>query len=210
MNEATMVKNEIIMIEGKFIKVKRFKALFWAVILMVVIPACIALICYDKEFGVSYLFELYCNIGLISGVLWAIIWFVTWAVRRETEKMIASLAICVTNKRVWGKFIQGVNAVGVDLPLSAISAVTLVNTDTIGLATSGGQFSIPYLANRDKVYEVIKNLINELATRKEEPEGQNKTVDVVEEIRKFKRLCDEGIITVEEFNEKKRRLMQDN
>ena len=41
----------------------------------------------------------------------------------------------------------------------------------------------------------------------ESSSGQNATIDVTEQIRKFKGLLDDGIITQEEFNLKKKELL---
>lgn len=80
--------------------------------------------------------------------------------------------------------------------------------ENIAIATASGMIIFPHLENRDKVVEVLSGLIAE--RQKNQPvqtiarEAPQTSAD---EIVRYKELLDQGIITQEEFNAKKRQLL---
>lgn len=96
----------------------------------------------------------------------------------------------------------------VDLPIDKISAVAISKPlSAVSVATSSGSIRFFLLSNYKEVYDEISNL---LQTRQTQPKEKNKTqVDnsQVEEIKKYKELLDNGIITQAEFDEKKKQLL---
>lgn len=103
-----------------------------------------------------------------------------------------------------------------NMPIDAISSVA-VNTglfQSITLTCAGNSYSITYIENCQEVYDVINKLINEKRRQPTkvniEPIVQNNssaTEDVTEQIRKYKQLLDEGIITQEDFDAKKKQIL---
>lgn len=112
-----------------------------------------------------------------------------------------SCSMVITDKRVYGKATFGHQ---VDLPLDMISAASTGLFKSVGVSTASGRISFWLLENKDELYSAITNLL--LERQKGETTTTNKS-DSVDEIKKFKELLDNGIITQEEFNEKKKQLL---
>ena len=106
-------------------------------------------------------------------------------------------------KRVYGKTSFGKR---VDLPLDVVSAISLSWFKGIAVATASGRISFLLIKNRDELYRVVSELLIKRQGKQsvivhEQIHGN------AEEIRKYKELLDEGIITQEEFAAKKQQLM---
>jgi len=111
----------------------------------------------------------------------------------------------VTDKRVYGKTILGKR---VDIPLDSISSISLtfILFSGISVASSSGLISFYFVEQRNKIHEVMSNLLIERQNNKNKPvvDGKNDTAD---ELKKFKCLLDSGVITQEEFEAKKKQLL---
>ena len=119
---------------------------------------------------------------------------------------ISKNQIVVTDKRISGKSAFGKQ---VDLPIDSVSAVfSLRLIKGLSISTASGRVSFWAIRNRDEIYKVISGLI--IAR-------QNKTIETVsaaqgsggytEELKKIKELLDCGVITQEEFEAKKKQLL---
>ena len=115
------------------------------------------------------------------------------------------MQITVTDKRVYGKTIFGRQ---VDLPIDSISAVGSGMFNKIVVATSSGKIKFLFIENSQAVREEIVKLIMQ---RQEEKKIEKTTVETktsnVEEIKNYKELLDSGIITQEEFDQKKKQIL---
>ena len=114
--------------------------------------------------------------------------------------------VTVTDKRVYGR-----NGLGkkVDVSLGDISLVRLASHKGVEIVTDTKTIRFPFLKNRKMIYEEI----NKLLTEKDKPqvsetldEGVKTSVNI-EEIKKYKELLDMGAITQEEFDAKKKQLL---
>lgn len=120
--------------------------------------------------------------------------------------MVAKTEMTITNKRVYGKAMFGKR---VDLPVDSISAVGTSMLKGIAVATSSGRIKFLGISNRDEIHKVLSDLI---VDRQEKPvsntvvkqEVQQSSAD---ELKKYKELFDQGIITQEEFDAKKKQLL---
>ena len=112
-----------------------------------------------------------------------------------------SCSMVITDKRVYGKATFGHQ---VDLPLDMISAASTGLFKSVGVSTASGRISFWLLEKKDELYSAITNLLLE---RQKEKTIVTEKSDSVDEIKKFKELLDSGIITQEEFNEKKKQLL---
>lgn len=165
----------------------------------------------DPEYGISY-FELlidslcfsreeYIGILVYIGILFVLLGFFF-------NFMMSKCAITITDKRVIGKANFGKR---VDLPLNQISAVGQGIMSSIAIATSSGRIHFWFLDNRDEVFEGLSDLIKNFQIQKtdftniETPIIQQ--TSNADELKKFKELLDSGVITQEEFDEKKRQLL---
>lgn len=119
--------------------------------------------------------------------------------------IICKMQITVSDKRVYGKTIFGRQ---VDLPIDSISAVGSGMFNKIVVATSSGKIKFLFIENSQTVREEIVKLIMQ---RQEEKKIEKTTVETktsnVEEIKNYKELLDSGIITQEEFDQKKKQIL---
>lgn len=119
--------------------------------------------------------------------------------------MICKIQITVTDKRVYGKTYFGRR---VDLPIDSISAIGSSMFNGIAVATSSGKISFAFIENSQLVREEILNL---LVLRQEEKKKESSPALMqtsnVDELKKYKELLDSGIISQEEFDQKKKQLL---
>ena len=116
--------------------------------------------------------------------------------------------ITVTDKRVYGKAAFGKR---VDLPFDKISAVSMCAFKGIGVSTSSGQIKFLFCKNKNDVFKAISNLlINRQDNQVKQPEKaiiQEMPQSNADELKKYKELLDSGVITQEEFDAKKKQLL---
>jgi len=114
--------------------------------------------------------------------------------------------LIVTNKRCYGKTIFGKR---VDLPLDSVSAISTSLLKGISISTSSGRITFYGISNRDDMHKSLNALLVE---RQNNPftqpiikqEIQNSNAD---ELAKYKQLFDNGVITLEEYEAKKKQLL---
>jgi hypothetical protein len=107
---------------------------------------------------------------------------------------------------VYSAYVTGKASFGkqVDLPLSQISAISLGTFKSLTVATSAGSLHFWLIQNRDEVYNALSKLLSD---------SQNNSAKTIastifaDELRKYKELLDEGVITQEEFDAKKKQLL---
>ena len=136
-------------------------------------------------------------LGLVAGII-AICFWICFA-------RLCGSKITVTNKRVYGCSAFGKK---VDLPMDLISAVaTSATFNVICVATSAGQIKFYLVSNYSEIHHELSVLIS---ARQKEPAtviNPMKTESGADEIKKYKELLDQGIITQEEFDAKKKQLL---
>ena len=109
--------------------------------------------------------------------------------------------IIVTDKRVIGKTFFGKK---VDLPIDKISAVSSFSLlKGVGVATSSGVIRFAFVKNATEVNEALSSLLIE----RQSPNADEKQSSSVDDLRKWKNLLDEGVITQEEFETKKKQYL---
>ena len=110
---------------------------------------------------------------------------------------LSKMEMVITNKRVYGKVAFGKR---VDLPLDSISAVGVGALGAISIGTSSGRISFLIMKNNTELHKCINNLLilrQQKTTRRSD----------VEDLHKYKNLLDEGLISQEEFDAKKKQLL---
>jgi hypothetical protein len=117
-------------------------------------------------------------------------------------------SIVVTDKRVYGRAAFGKR---VDLPFDMISSVGSGFFNSISVATSSGRISFWLLSNRNEVFDAISRI---LMSRQENRKASMTTTikqeipkSNADELKKFKELLDSGIITQDEFDEQKKKIL---
>lgn len=125
------------------------------------------------------------------------------------HRLIIANELVVTDKRVYGKIALGKR---VDLPLDSISAVALTITllQGISISTSSGRISFYFIEKPKEIHKEISTLIinrqskinfNASTLKQETPQSN------ADELKKYKDLLDNGVITQEEFDQKKKQLL---
>ena len=128
------------------------------------------------------------------------------------KKTFDRVSIVVTNYKITGAygFKEQMN-----IPIDSISSVTMNSSfySAIGFTCAGNAYRMSYIENRKEIIEVVNKLIAERATNKGQysppptQTGQNSSSDIATELKKYKSLLDEGLITQEEYEAKKKQLL---
>ena len=137
------------------------------------------------------------NVLIIVGIAFIVLAIIAFLYFTRSE-------ITVTNKRVYGKAAFGKR---VDLPINSISAVGMSSFNGISVGTSSGRVSFLYISNSDEIHKAINDLVlnktdNNVTTIRQEMPQSN-----ADELKKYKELLDQGIISQEEFDAKKKQLL---
>lgn len=110
------------------------------------------------------------------------------------------MELTVTNKRIYGKTVFGRQ---IDLPLDSISAVSKGIFESINIATSSGKISFMYISNRDDIYKIITKILIDRQNNNKISNFESKA----DELKKYKELLDSNAITQEEYDKKKKELL---
>jgi len=191
------------LIEGKFSKTN-ILAIISAVIAVITLFYSIWWDSNIHSMGVSYYHECiqyyvpFLCFGIPMLILTAIFYF--W---------MSNCSLTVTNMRVYGQAAFGKR---VDLPFDMISATATGGFNSISVATSSGRISFWMLNNRNEAFDVISSVLIErqnkekiitaTTTIKQEIPQSN-----ADELKKYKELLDINVITQEEFDAKKKQLL---
>ena len=183
--------SEKILIEGKF---KERKAFFVLSIIYGVFAFLFILIAISSLYQFLIFTVVFGMLSLIFGVIH----------KTTSNKQIYELII--TESKVTGKFGKKHR---VDLPISKISAISVSYLNTVSIQTSSGVIELPGLINQMEVFECLSKLIekNQKTNLQDPQKATAPTVDTPEQIYKYKELLDNGIITQDEFDAKKKQLL---
>ena len=141
---------------------------------------------FDCPEGVGVFFYL----GTIALIVGIVTWF-----------QMSFCELTVTDKRVYGKAAFGKL---IDLPYDQISSVGTCFPRGVFAATSSGMVKFWLLTNQRDVYKAISTLLMERQNNTPVNAAINNNAD---ELKKYKELFDQGVITQEEFDAKKKQLL---
>lgn len=185
---------EKIIIKSEFVSTKTIQIIIW---MIGVVFALIELINDGGIYSLRVPIIRLVVIGVIAvfGIIATIV--NAWLSKNE---------ITVTNKRIYGKRAFGRR---VDLPIDSISAVGVSALKGLAVGTSSGKIKFHMIQNRDEIHKAISDLL--IVRQTEDRAAQKPTAAVqqsdADELAKFKKLLDDGIITQEEFDAKKRQIL---
>lgn len=122
---------------------------------------------------------------------------------------MSKMELTVTDKRVYGTVNWGKR---VDLPVDKISAISSCGQGGVAITTPSGAIKFLMLKNRDEVYKALNTLLMNRQSQPTAPVAATTIKQAVplsnaDELKKFKELLDQDIITQEEFNQKKKELL---
>ena len=121
--------------------------------------------------------------------------------------MFRSYELTVTDKRIYGKVAFGKR---VDLPVDSVSATSTKQLmKGVAVSTASGKISFLAIKNANEVYSVINNLLIDRQHQKPNNTYSTETPvkNDIEDLKKLKELLDMGIISQEEFDAKKKQLL---
>lgn len=143
-------------------------------------------------------------IGIVFLIYPAIIGLVVGAFLFVFTALIARTKLTVTDKRVYGTAAFGQR---IDLPLDSVSAVGLSMFKGIAVGTSSGKIRFLGISNREDIHKTVSDLLIQRQQEKNTPQKQTPSHSSADELGKFKKLLDDGAITQEEFDAKKKQLL---
>jgi len=137
--------------------------------------------------------------GYIFGVIFTVIFIVFGVIILVKKPKISTLT--VTNKRIIGSV--GIFNKRVDLPINAITSIATSELfQSVSVATSSGRIIFSFVKNRQEICEIISKLLNEKNSIED-----SKTNSNLKDLTELKNLLDAGIITQEEFDKKKKQIL---
>ncbi len=111
--------------------------------------------------------------------------------------------IIITDRRAIGRMSSGKQ---LDIPIDKISAISTTGGGGINISSSSGTMKFRGIANNEELREIIRKLI----VPNSNFEGTTfpaHEMSVADEIMKYKAFLDQGIITVDEFEAKKKQIL---
>lgn len=118
---------------------------------------------------------------------------------------MGKMELVVTNKRIFGKTAFGKR---VDLPLDSVSAIGTSLFWGIDVGTSSGRIHFKFIKNQKGMHTLMSGLLMERNQKMNTPVATPVSApSTADELKKFKELLDSGIITQEEYDAKKKQLL---
>ncbi len=197
----------------KNLKIKKI-AIIIAIITFVVLFSTISLAEFISDcdmFGVDYAFAsvlkywdfyLCLPLGIALGAF-----FIVMLILSLVLKLSKNIELTLTDKRVYGCNIFGKR---VDLPIDSIAAVGIGKLfHSVIITTSSGAIRFSFLTQYQLFHQEINKLLIDRQDKKANSQSQTVEVksDEADQLKKYKDLLDSGVITQEEFDQKKKQLL---
>lgn len=204
MNEKILIQSNPINLTKRIIL--KLLGISYGAIYLVTLIYCIMVSIHDRiDFEIFDIVIIPLQIALVAAIylipVLVIIAFVYYISKNQ---------IIVTDKRISGKKAFGKK---VDLPIDSVSSVGKINLfKRVSISTSSGNVGFWGLNNYNDIYNVISDLIiNRQSSTTNNNFNTTTSVnidnDYTEELKKLKELLDSGILTQEEFESKKKQLL---
>lgn len=156
-------------------------------------------------FGVNYSNEVSSRYSARDEIMFFLVGLVVFAALAVVFFFwMSGCSITITNKRVYG---TGAFKKRVDLPLDMISAVGSGAFKSIAVATSSGKIKFWFVKNRDEIFETVSNCLIGRQQKSMDANHPLRFESEADELKKYKELLDAGVITQEEFDAKKRKII---
>lgn len=122
--------------------------------------------------------------------------------------LLSRCNITVTDKNISGRTFWGKKVV---LPIHMVSAYSTSKVfSVLAITTASGFIKFPCIGNREEIASVLQQLLNERQQKTETQEvliSKEDNSKNLNDLVKLKNLLDEGIITQEEFDAKKKEIL---
>lgn len=144
------------------------------------------------------------NAATYVGIMMMALGIIAFIVLAIFDSFYSKVSMTVTDKRVYGVASFGRR---VDLPIDSISAVGYTGTfNGIAVASSSGKIAFPFIKNAEEIYSAISSALVKRQSGSKIDAAEIK-MDKYDELIKLKSLLDSGVITQEEFEAKKKELL---
>ena len=146
-------------------------------------------------------FELNAGIGFLVGFLSALI--VGGLIHSVVYFTARNNEIVLTNYKITGTYRRSLS---LNIPIDSVSSVSKGAMGSLCITCAGNKYNISYVSNR----ELFCSQLNELLNKRTQQALNNASVvnqSNYDEIAKLKQLFDDGIITQEDFDAKKKQLL---
>lgn len=155
------------------------------------------------------LYLLFCMIMYASNDGWTTFgdWFLDYIVILIALLVTLNLSLFKSTMVVTDKRIYGITYFGkrVDLPLDSVSAIAVKYHHVVSASSSSGKISFALIENANDIHKCISDLLIQRQTQKKTLATQNESN--ADELKKYKELLDSGVISQEEFDAKKKQLL---
>ena len=174
--------------------------------------------------GFSYIFTCIDNnlmeeIAVSNRIIILIIlsYLFVWSILKIIQVFILKVTTIleISTKKVFGK--KGwLNTISLDAPINKINDVMVVqsffgkifNYGTIIINTSSNKYKFQFIENADKLKDKITNIIDKKDQTKNENINKEIPTDKYSDLKKLKELLDNDIITKEEFEKEKKKILK--
>lgn len=144
------------------------------------------------DISIGFLIDISCTV-FIGGIIHATLYF---SARNN--------CITLTNYKIMGVYNRHLS---LNIPIDSVSSVSKGGMGSLCITCAGNKYNIFYVSNRDLFCSKLNELLN---TRTQQALKGVHTINQqsnYDEIEKLKQLLDNGIITNEEFEAKKKQLL---
>lgn len=154
-------------------------------------------------FGIGLANEASFGECFAGAFLWALIMFVIILI---ILSIMRNCELTITDKRAYGN----IGSKRVDLPIDSISSIGINGSYTLSISTSSGNLTFRAIQNAAEFHKVLSKLLIERQNEKKKTVEIKQEIQLsgADEIKKYKELLDSGIITQEEFDAKKKQLLE--
>ena len=158
--------------------------------------------------------------SIIVFLLIGIVCWLPFIIGSMTASRINKCSLYATEHAVVADVFKALGSeINLDLPFESISAISIVNNsstssmfggDIITISSSSGITKIPCVQNANEFRDSVLERIKQYKASSSTPNTSNiiQPASNADELLKFKQLLDQGIISQEEFDNKKRELLK--
>ena len=165
--------------------------------------------------GITYDVGMLCLVIFLNIFIFAIVPLIYYLINRRKRKLTELTA---NEKEIVGSYTGfiPISKITLKMPIEKIDNIAAVKNffflytgKALRIASTSGVIRIPYVLNADEVVAFISEAIEEAKSRTEKPAAQPAMpqTDATDSLKKLAELRDSGIITEEEFNQKKNELL---
>ena len=157
---------------------------------------------YGWVIGWVFISKLNAGIGFLFGILLCVV--IGGAVHSIIYFVARNNEITLTNYKITGTYSRRLS---LNIPIDSVSSVSKIAMGGLCVTCAGNIYKISFVSNREEFCSKLNELLNKRTQKALNISPIVSTESNYEEIVKLKQLLDDGIITQEEFNTKKKQIL---